>query len=130
MDTFIMACKVILYLIIIIAMILLTAKLVSKGTSRTTSSKYTKVLERIQISKDSSILVIKTGEEGMVILTSPSHTEKLKDLTKEEIRAIELKKEESIEEMNKMYEKIISTSKEKIGVAIARIKLKDDKHEF
>lgn len=125
-----MACKVVIYLIAIIAMILLTAKLVSKGTTKTTSLKYTKVLERSQISKDSSILVIKTGEEGMLVLTSPSHTEKLKDLTKEEIREIELKKEESIEEMNKMYEKIVNTSKEKIGVAIARIKLKDDKHEF
>lgn len=125
-----MACKVVVYLIVIIAMILLTAKLANKGTIKTTGSKYTKVLERTQISKDSSLLVIKTGEEGMLVLTSPSHTEKLKDLTKEEIREIELKKEESIQEMNKMYEKIVNTSKEKIGVAIARIKLKDDKHEF
>ncbi len=95
----------------------------------TTGGKYIKIIEKTQLSKDSFIVVLRIGNEGMVMLTSSGHTEKLKDITKEEIEEIESKKQQSLDEMSKVYEKILSSSKEKVNLLMSKIKLKEDRDE-
>lgn len=104
-------------------------KYMGKGMKVTTSSKYVKVIERTQLSKDTYIVVLRVGNEGIVMLTSSGHTEKLKDITKEEIEEIENKKQESLDEMGKIYEKILSSSKDKINLLMNKINLKEDRDE-
>ena len=121
--------KLVVSLLIIICLMGIAFKYMGKGMKVTTGSKYVKVIERTQLSKDSYIVVLRVGNEGMVMLTSSGHTEKLKDLTKEEIEGIETKKQESLDEMGRIYEKILSTSKEKVDLLMCKINLKEDRDE-
>lgn len=116
-------------LIIVFGLMIITFKFMNKGIKKTTNNKYVKIIEKTQISKDSFIIVLRTGDEGMMILTSPGHIEKLKNLTKDEIENLEINKEQSIKEIDKFYEDILNVSKNKIQLAINKIKSKDDKHE-
>lgn len=56
--------------------------------------KYTKIIERTSLSKDTDMFVIKIGDEGCVIISSPTKLEKIRDLTSEEIVYIEQKRDE------------------------------------
>ncbi|WP_185966688.1 flagellar biosynthetic protein FliO [Clostridium cibarium] len=116
-------------LIIIFALMVIVLKYTRQGIKKTTGKKYVKVVDRTQISKDTFIVVVRTGEEGMVILTAAGHTEKLKDLSSEEMDKIENDNEEYLREMTQMYDKFIMSSKKKLHLAITKIKSKEDKHE-
>lgn len=129
MDIFKTLLNLVFSLIIVLGLMLISFKFLNKGIKKTSGNKYIKIIEKTQISKDSFIIVLRTGDEGMAILTSPGHTEKLKELTKDEIENLERSKEESIKEIDKFYEGILNTSKDKIQFAISKIKSKDDKHE-
>lgn len=129
MDNFNTLLNLVFSLIIVLGLMLITFKFLNKGIKKTSGNKYIKIIEKTQISKDSFIIVLRAGEEGMAILTSPGHTEKLKDLTKDEIKSLEKSKEESIKEIDKLYESIINTSKDKVQLAISKIKSKEDKNE-
>ncbi|MCR4944395.1 MAG: flagellar biosynthetic protein FliO [Clostridium sp.] len=121
--------KFVVSLIIIVCLMGVTFKYLGKGMKVTTGGKYIKIIEKTQLSKDSFIVVLRIGNEGMVMLTSSGHTEKLKDITKEEIEEIESKKQQSLDEMSKVYEKILSSSKEKVNLLMSKIKLKEDRDE-
>lgn len=56
--------------------------------------KYTKIIERTSLNKDTDLFVLKIGDEGCVIISSPSKLEKIKDLDSEEIKNIEEKREQ------------------------------------
>lgn len=56
--------------------------------------KYTQVIERTNLNKDTDVFVLKIGDEGCVIVSSPSSIEKIKELSKEEINNLEQKREE------------------------------------
>ena len=125
----VMIFKLIVSLIIILGLMLILVKYSKKGVNSTIGKKYTKIIDRTQISKDSYILVVQIGKSGMVLLTSPNHTERLKELTEEEIIEIEKTKKESMEEMTKVYDRFVSTSKNKTLNFIDKIKSKESKNE-
>lgn len=56
--------------------------------------KYTQIIERTNLNKDTDVFVLKIGDEGCVLVSSPSKLEKIKDLNKEEIKVIEEKRKE------------------------------------
>ena len=56
--------------------------------------KYTQIIERTNLNKDTDVFVLKIGDEGCVLVSSPSKLEKIKDLDKEEIKVIEEKRKE------------------------------------
>lgn len=113
-----MIIKLIFALIVIFGLMIIVAKYSNKGLKSINNKKYTQIIDRIQISKDSNIIVLKIGKKGMVLLTSTGHTEKLQDLTEEEIEKIQESKMESYESMTQAFDKIIS-----------KIKSKEDKDE-
>ncbi len=58
------------------------------------SYKYINILERTNLNKDTDVFILKIGDEGCVLLSSPSNVEKIKELSKDEINNIEeLRKE-------------------------------------
>lgn len=58
------------------------------------SYKYINILERTNLNKDTDVFILKIGDEGCVLLSSPSNVEKIKKLSKDEINNIEeLRKE-------------------------------------
>ena len=104
-------------------------KIINKGINGNLNKKYVKVIERVQISKDGYILVVKVGKKGMVLSTSTGHTEKLQELTEEELAEIEEAKQQALKDMNNKYEGILNNFKSLSIEAWGKIKSKEDKHE-
>ena len=129
MDFIFMILRLIGALIIIFGLMIIVLKYSKKGIDSTTRRNYTKIIDKTQISKDSFIVVLRVGNEGMVLLTSTGHTQKLKDLSEEEINKAEADKQEAFDEMTKAYDKFVDISKDKVRAVIGKIKSKEEKHE-
>lgn len=120
--------KLILGLIVIIALIALSVKLSSKKITNFTNKKYVRVIDRIQISKDSYIVITKIGDKGIVFVTSGNSTQKLEELTSEEVTRIETEKRESIENVSKEFDRYTKIVKEKASILLKK-KSKEEKDE-
>ena len=129
MDFTLMIFKLIVSMIIIFALMIILFKYANKGINGNLNKKYVKVIERVQISKDGYILVVKVAKKGMVLSTSSGHTEKLQELTEEELAEIEEAKQQALKDMNNKYEGILNNFKSLSIEAWGKIKSKEDKHE-
>ncbi|MGL5354508.1 MAG: flagellar biosynthetic protein FliO [Clostridium sp.] len=109
-----MILKLIIALVTILALMLLLYKLSNKKISDINSNKYINVIDRVQIAKDSYILIVKIGNKGYVMSSSGGKTEKLEDLSQEEMLNIQSEKQRKIEENNIKYEETIKTIKKSI----------------
>ncbi len=121
--------KLIVSMIIIFALMIILFKYANKGINGNLNKKYVKVIERVQISKDGYILVVKVGKKGMVLSTSTGHTEKLQELTEEELAEIEEAKQQALKDMNNKYEGMLNNFKSLSIEAWGKIKSKEDRHE-
>lgn len=129
MDFTLMIFKLIVSMIVIFALMIILFKYANKGINGNLNKKYVKVIERVQISKDGYILVVKVGNKGMVLSTSTGHTEKLQELSEEELAEIEEVKQQALKDMNNKYEGILNNFKSLSIEAWGKIKSKEDKHE-
>ena len=80
--------NLIIFIPITIILIVASIKLSKLNSDNINKYKYVKVLERTNLSKDTSIFVLEIGDEGCVLASSPSKIEKLKELNKEDIAEI------------------------------------------
>lgn len=125
MDQVIIIFRYVFALALVFGLLFLSAKLSNKGLTKFNENKYIKVIDRVQLTKDSAICIIKIGEKGLVVITSTGHTEKLEELTKEEIEKIEKEKSRGYEEMSASINKYFDKYKTKIH----KIKSKEEKNE-
>lgn len=88
--------------------------------------KYTKLIERTNLNKDTDVYVLKIGDEGCVILSSPSKMEKIKDLSRAEMLEIEDKKQEikkiRLGKLNRDEIKLNKLDLNKLGLSKAELK--------
>lgn len=77
-----------------IVLIIITIRLSKSSINGLAKSKYIKVLERTNLNKDTEVYVIKVGDEGCVVISSSTKTDKIKELTSHQIEEIERKQEE------------------------------------
>lgn len=115
MDFTFLIIKLFFALIVVFSLMYLVFKLSGEKVNRMNEGKYIKVLERTQISRDSSITVVKIGKKGYVLSTSNNKVEKLDDLTEEEILILEENKRLEKEILNEKYELTIKEFKSKIS---------------
>lgn len=80
--------SLIIFIPITIILIVASIKLSKLNSDNINKHKYVKILERTNLSKDTSIFVLEMGDEGCVVASSPSKIEKLKELNKEDIAKI------------------------------------------
>lgn len=125
MDFIFMFFKLIFGLIVVLLAMVLTLKYSNKGITKLTDKKYVKIVDKVQIAKDSYIVIIKLGNKGKVLSVSNSHTEVLEEISLEEILKIEQEKRESIEDMTKTFDKTMNIIKEKSKEIIEKKKLKE-----
>lgn len=109
-----MILKLIFALVTILALMLILYKLSNKKISDINSNKYINVIDRVQIAKDSYILIVKIGKKGYVMSSCAGKTEKLEDLCEEEMINIQNEKEKRVLENSIKYEETIETIKESI----------------
>lgn len=112
MEIFIMIIKLILSLVGILGLIFILFKLSNNKINNINEGKYINVIDRVQIAKDSYILIVKIGKRGYIMSSSGGKTEKLEELSEEEIINIQHEKLKRFEEANIKYENTINLIKE------------------
>ncbi len=110
MDTVIFILKIVVFLPCVIILIYLSLKLGGSKLQNMQSGNYMKIIERVQISKENALIIVKIGEKAYIMSSSPKGIKTLEEITKEELRSIEAKKAEastySAEEMKKLLNKL------------------------
>ena len=129
MDFFIMFLKLILALVVVLGLLVVTFKVAGKGLEVNNSKKYTKIIDKTQISKDGYIVVVKIGQKGVVLSTSNGSTQKLYELSEEEVEEIERQKQQSLDEMSDKYNGLLTNIKTKVKNFNNKKMPKDDYHE-
>lgn len=87
-----------------IALIIITIRFSKINFNGIGINKYVKVLERTNLNKDTEIYVLKVGDEGCVIVSSPTKTDTIKELNKKQIEEIEKKQ---VDLKNNKFDKIL-----------------------
>ena len=124
-----MIIQLILALGVTLGLIFLSFKLIGTKLKDINKNKYVQVIERVQITKENAILIVKIGQKGYVITSTQGHMEKLSELSKEEIDIIEEDKKKAAEEIAESYNKLILKSKKSFSKIVKNIKSKEEKHE-
>lgn len=100
--------KLILALIFIFGLMFLLAKLGNNQVDRMNNSRYIKVIEKTNISKENSIMLLKIGKKGYVVASSNKGLEKLEEVSEEDIEKIEVDKRNQKEVIKDEYEKLLN----------------------
>lgn len=115
-DLILTIVKLFFGMILLILLMVSTLKLGANKVSKFQRGRYVKVLEKTPLSKDSSLFLIKLGEEGCVITASPNNVEVIKNLTKDEIDIIEKDKKALNDEVLNMYNNTFEALKSKLNI--------------
>ena len=121
--------QLILALGVTLGLMFLSFKVMGTKLNAINNKKYIKVIERVQVTKENTILIVKIGQKGYVMTCSAGNMEKLSELSEEEINVIEENKKRVSHEMNERYNKLILKSKKSFFNIIKNIKSKEEKHE-
>ena len=73
---------------VVVLLIFISLRLSKKSLSKIGSGSYVKVLEKINLSKDICLYVIKSGNTVCIIVTSNNNTQVIKKLNEDEINEI------------------------------------------
>ncbi len=99
-------------------MLLLLYLSLKLGGEKLQNGKYIKVLERVPLSKENFVCVVKIGEKAYIMTSTPHSIEKITELSKDDTEKIENLKIQSIpqysglkeflekKELNKIYDKL------------------------
>lgn len=128
MELGLMFLKLVISLGVVLLLMFLTFKFANNGVKKVSNDKYIKVIDRTQIGKDISLLIVKVGEEGWIMSTSNGKSEKLKELTKEEILEIEKKKKQKEEDLKEFYKVIEDKMMCRISTIAKKFKAKEEKN--
>ena len=128
-EFFGMLAKLILALGVTLGLMFLSFKLMGTKVNAINNNKYVKVIERVQVTKENFILIVKVGEKGYVMTSTSGHMEKLAELSEEEIISIEEEKKKAAVEITENYNKLILKSKKSFSKIVNNIKPKEEKHE-
>lgn len=113
-DELLLFLKVIIALGVTLLMIYILAKVGNKSIDSSNNGKQIKVLEKTQISKENSLLIVKIRDKGYVMSSNTGKVEILSEISKEDIDTIEEEQKKAREEMINKYSNVASTIKEKL----------------
>lgn len=116
--------NVCIFLPIILGLFLLATKLSHIQYSKINSRKYTQVLEKTMISKDTFSIVLRTGNNVYVGIMSPKGFDIIKELDKEEVMSIEYNLNKNITNMNYIQTNTDSLKEIKTLIQTTFLKLK------
>ena len=81
--------KIIVALIFIVLAIHLSLRIGGGKLQDMQNGKYMKIIERVAVSKDNSLLVVKFGDKAFVLASAQGKVDILKELETEEIKKLE-----------------------------------------
>ena len=112
-----------------LGLMFLSFKVMGTKINAINNKRYIKVIERVQVTKENTILIVKIGQKGYIMTCSAGHMEKLSELSEEEINVIEEDKKKSVEDIAEGYNKLILKSKNSFLKVVKNIRSKEEKHE-
>ena len=113
-EFWILIIKIILFLPLILFLMYLSLKYGGNKLQKLQDGKYMKIIDRIALSKENSILVVKIGEKAYTIASSSKKIEVLFEIPKEEITIIEDSKEmPQYEDIKEVFKKLITKKEDK-----------------
>lgn len=115
MDLIFMIIKLIFALVVVLGLMYLVFKISGNRLNKFNEGKYVKVLERVQISRDTSIVVIKIGKKGYIMSSSTNNTEKFDEISEEDIVLLEEEKRKEKEKINQQYEVAMKGLRSKVN---------------
>jgi flagellar protein FliO/FliZ len=121
--------QLILALGLTLGLMVLTFKLMGTKLDKINNNKYIKVMDKVQVTKENSILVVKIGDKGYVITSTSGNMEKLLELSEDEINKLEADKRKSAQDMSDAYNKFAIKLKKSFFTNIRNIRSKEEKHE-
>ena len=124
-----MLVKLILALGITLGLMFLSFKLMGTKLSAINNNKYVKVIDRVQVTKENFILIVKIGKKGYVMTSTAGHMERLSELSEEEINIIEEDKKKVAAEISESYNELILKLRKNFSEIVKNIKSKEEKHE-
>lgn len=129
LEFFYMIIKLVFALITVLGLLFIIAKTSSGKINAINDKKYIKVLERVQIAKDTYICIVKIGEGANVISVSNGNVVKIKELSPEEVYKIEKAKKDEKDDIERKYLETLNISKSFANKIALKFKLKDDRNE-
>jgi flagellar protein FliO/FliZ len=105
-----MLLKIIVFLPFILVLFYLSVKYGGSKLQQIQNGKYIKVLERVALSKDNSLMVVKIGDKGYVITSAAGKVETLMELGDDEIKKLEDLKQIQIPEyasLKEFFQKVL-----------------------
>ncbi|MBU5454790.1 flagellar biosynthetic protein FliO [Caproiciproducens sp. MSJ-32] len=121
MELAVLMIKLLSALVVVFALMFILVKISNRKLDKLNEGKYIRVLERTNISKDNSIILLKIGKKGYVISSSNKGIEKLEEISEEEIAEIYENKEKQKEEISQQYEDLIK----KLNLKVKKLKNKN-----
>ena len=121
--------QLILALGVTLGLMFLSFKLMGTKLNAINNNKYMRVIDRVQVTKENTILIVKIGQKGYVMTSSAGHMEKLSELSEEEINIIEEDKKKAAEDIAEGYNKLILKSKKSFSKIVKNLRSKEEKHE-
>lgn len=107
-EFWILLFKIIVFLPFILLMLYLSLKYGGNKLQKLQDGRYMKILDRVALSKENSILVVKIGEKAYAVSSGSKEIRILFELPKEEILSIESSKEiPEYEDMKELFKKLI-----------------------
>lgn len=88
-NFWVMILKLVVFLPFILFLFYLSIKFGSKKLTNIQNGRYIKVLERVPLSKENSLIAVKIGDKGYVLSSSAGRVETLLELSPEELKKIE-----------------------------------------
>lgn len=99
-DTLQMFIEIVIFLPFIIFLIYLLGKFGGGKLQKMQNGRYMKILDRMPVSKENSILITKIGDKGYIISSTQSRIEILKELSEHELKEIEKESNNAYENLN------------------------------
>ena len=104
--------KIIIFIPFIVLLIYLSLKYGGGKLQSMQSGKYIKIYERVTLSKENSILIVKIGDKGYVLASSQGKIEILNEVSEEDLIKIQISKQVPEFASLKEFYKKMKTKKE------------------
>lgn len=101
--------NLIISLSFVLGLIILISKILGSKVNELNEKKYIKVIDRLQITKENSLVIIKVGKKGYIMTSSSRNIQKLEELSEEEINKIEEDRKNSLYDIKKLYNSAYKT---------------------
>jgi flagellar protein FliO/FliZ len=113
-DILVLLLQISAFLPLVLGLIYLSLKFGGSRLQSLQNGKFIRVLERVALSKENSLMVVKLGEKGYVISSNNSKTEILQELSKEELLSLlEEKQIPQFDSFKDFYQKLNTRRKMK-----------------